>query len=131
MKAITYNEVYVFKLGRWALHARLSSSEQNQAVELTAASYMANDPTGTLLAWRGWSFNDRETGFLDRLQLAQIRIIRPGGNLDEQAPTEKPFHEIDGSAGLYAGLSAEHVDYGKLSFLWYENLADDHAFVLS
>ncbi len=100
-------------------------------VELTAAGYMANDPTGTLLAWRGWSFNDRETGFLDRLQLAQIRIIRPGGNLDTQAPTEKPFHEVDGSGGVYAGLSLAHADYGKLSFLWYDNLADDHAFVKS
>ena len=37
MKAITYNEVYVVKLGRWALHARLSSSEQNQAIELARA----------------------------------------------------------------------------------------------
>ncbi len=37
MKAITYNEVYVVKLGRWALHARLSNSEQNQAIEVARA----------------------------------------------------------------------------------------------
>ena len=34
MKAITHYEVYAVKLGRWALHARLSQGEQNQAVEL-------------------------------------------------------------------------------------------------
>jgi adenylate cyclase len=34
MKAITHCEVYVVKLGRWTLHARLSESEQTQAVEI-------------------------------------------------------------------------------------------------
>jgi len=104
---------------------------QDITFELTAAGHSANDPAGTLLAWRGWSFNDRETGFMDRLQLAQIRIIRPGGMLSAQAPTEKPFHEIDGDAGYYAGGSIAHTDYGKLAALWYDNLADDRAFVKS
>ncbi len=33
MKAITHYEVYVVKLGRWALHARFSQGEESQAVE--------------------------------------------------------------------------------------------------
>ena len=37
MKAITYYEVYVVKLGRWALHARLSQGEQTQAIEVARA----------------------------------------------------------------------------------------------
>ncbi len=37
MKAITHCEVYVVKLGRWTLHARLSESEQNQAIEIARA----------------------------------------------------------------------------------------------
>ncbi len=97
-------------------------------LDLTGAVYMANDPAGTLLAWRGWSFNDRETGLLDRLQLAPIRIIRPTGKLATQASTEKPFHEVDQRAGFYAALSAEHADFGKLSVLWYDNRANDHGF---
>lgn len=101
-------------------------------VSLTGAVYGANDPAGTLLAWRGWSFNDRETGFFDRLQLAQIRIIKPPtGKLSTQAATEKPFHEIDNRYGYYVGLSADHDIYGKLSVLWYDNKADDHGFVRS
>lgn len=101
---------------------------EDMEIDLTGAVYMANDPTGTLLAWRGWSFNDRETGFLDRLQLAPIRIIRPTGKLPTQASTEKPFHEIDQRAGFYAALSADHADFGKVSVLWYDNRADDHGF---
>src|SRR5262245_684399 len=34
MKAITHFEVYVVKLGSWALHARLSQAEQNHALEI-------------------------------------------------------------------------------------------------
>jgi len=34
MKAITYYEVYVVKLGRWALHARLSQGEHDRALEM-------------------------------------------------------------------------------------------------
>jgi hypothetical protein len=97
-------------------------------VEATGAVFTANDPAGTLLAWRGWSFNDRETGFFDRLRLAPIRIIRPGGGLSRQASTEKPFHEIDGRPGYYAGLSVDASDYGKLTALWYDNSANDRAF---
>jgi len=108
--------------------ATLFHQTDDMEVDLTGALFMANDPTGTLLAWRGWSFNDRETGFFDRLQLAPIRMIRPGGRLSTQASTEKPFHEIDGIVGYYVGASVDNA-FGKLSALWYDNRADDRAFV--
>ncbi len=111
--------------------ATIYHREGDWQMDLTGAVFLANDPAGTLLAWRGWSLNDRVTGLFDKLSLAQIRIIRPTGNLNTQAPTEKPFHEIDGHAGYYVGLSLEHADYGKLSVLRYDNKANDHAFVLS
>jgi hypothetical protein len=94
----------------------------------TGAIFIANDPTGTLLAWRGWSLNDRETGFFDRLRLAPIRIISPTGGLSKQAPTEKPFHEIDGKPGFYGAVEADYADLGKLSVLYYDNNADDRMF---
>lgn len=53
-------------------------------IGLTGALYGANDPAGTLLAWRGWSLNDRETGLLDRLRLAPVRIIQPTGSLSSR-----------------------------------------------
>ncbi len=92
---------------------------------LTGAIFGYNDPAGTMLAWRGWSFNDRETGFFDRLQLAQIRIFRPPSRMSTHAKTEKPFHEIDGRAGVYASIDIKNADYGRLTALWYDNKADD------
>ena len=44
---------------------------------VTGAVYYFNDPTGTLLARRGWTLSDREAGIFDRLRVAQVRIIRP------------------------------------------------------
>ena len=97
-------------------------------IAVTGAVFAANDPTGTLLAWRGWSLNDRETGLFDRMRLAPIRIISPSGGLAKQASTEKPFHEIDGRPGYYAAFAVDHADYGNLTALWYDNNADDRAF---
>jgi len=109
------------------LEATLFHQSDDLEIALTGAAHMANDPTGTLLAWRGWAVHDREAGLFDRLRLAPIRMIRPGGMLDSQAPTEEPFHEIDGRVGYYAALTLDHVDYGHFSALWYDNNADDHA----
>ena len=89
------------------------------------AAFVANDPAGTQLAWRGWSLHDREAGLFDRLKLAPVRITRPGARLFRQAPSEEPFHEIDNRVGYYTHTSAEHRDYGTLTALWYDNNADD------
>lgn len=92
---------------------------------VSGAAFVANDPAGTQLAWRGWSLHDREAGLFDRLALAPVRITRPGARLFKQAPSEEPFHEIDNRVGYYAHFSAEHMDYGELTALWYDNNADD------
>jgi hypothetical protein len=91
----------------------------------TGSVYYFNDPTGTLLAWRGWTLSDREAGLFDRVRVAEVRIIRPGSQLDEQALTEEPFHEIDAKPGYYAGAHADSDDYGRLQILWYHNNGDD------
>jgi len=102
---------------------------QTEDVELgvTGAIVADNDPAGTMLAWRGWSFSDREAGLLDQLKLAKIRIIRPTGALFEQAPTNAPFDEIDNRIGYYVGTSLVHTDYGTLQAMWYDNRANDKA----
>ncbi len=98
---------------------------QDVNLEMAGAAFVANDPAGTQLAWRGWSLHDREAGLFDRLNLAPVRITRPGARLFRQAPSEEPFHEIDNRVGYYAHASAEHLDYGTLTALWYDNNADD------
>ena len=102
---------------------------QTNDIELgvTGAIVTANDPTGTLLAWRGWSFNDREAGLFDQLRLAKVRIIRPTGALFEQAPADSPFDEIDNRIGYYVAGSLIHTDYGSLQAMWYDNRANDKA----
>lgn len=92
---------------------------------LTGAFFKFNDPTGTLLAWRGWTISDREVGLFDRVPLPRVRIIRPGATLDEQAGSEEPFHEIDERIGYYAAAHVSLEDYGRLEALRYDNRADD------
>ena len=96
-------------------------------LDVTGAVYEFNDPTGTLLAWRGWSFNDREAGLFDQLRLAKVRIIRPTGALYQQAPTDNPFDEIDNRIGYYVSGSVAHTDFGTLQAMWYDNRANDKA----
>lgn len=102
---------------------------QNNDLEagVTGALYTANDPAGTQLTWRGWSFNDREIGLFDHMQLTQIPIIQPTGGLSRQAPTEAPFVEIDNRVGYYAAGYLNHADWGKATVMWYDNNANDRA----
>lgn len=93
----------------------------------TAAAFWYNDPAGTSLAWRGWLFNDRQTGLMDRLKLPLIRIIRPGAVLAEQHPFDRPFKEIDHNTGWYFAATADYAGYGTLSVMAYNNHADDRA----
>src|SRR5262249_38873079 len=40
---------------------------ERDEVRILGAGFGSNDPSGTLLAWRGWGLHDRQTGFGDRL----------------------------------------------------------------
>lgn len=97
-------------------------------LSLTGSAFIANDPAGTLLAWRGWALHDREAGIFDQLPLAPIRSIEPGGSVDRQAPWVEPFHQIDSRIGGYAGLTIDHYALGRLSLLYYDNQGWDRAF---
>lgn len=105
---------------------------QNDDLEsgITGALCTANDPAGTQLTWRSWSFNDREIGLFDRMPLTQIPIIQPTGNLFKQTPTERPFHEIDNRVGYYAAAYLDRADWGKATVMWYDNNANDRALQL-
>lgn len=97
-------------------------------ISLTGSAFIANDPAGTLLAWRGWALHDREAGIFDQLPLAPIRSIEPGGSVERQAPWVEPFHQIDTRVGGYVGLTIDHYALGKLSLLYYDNQSFDRAF---
>lgn len=88
---------------------------------LTAALFLANDPAGTLLAWRGWALHDRKTGIFDRVPLAPLPVFEPGGPFAKQAPWVEPVHEIDDNPGWYLGGHWNHLDRLRLEALIYRN----------
>jgi len=99
-----------------------------QKIGFTGALYKANDPTGSLLAWRGWALHDFKTGLNDRVPLAPTHSIGPDGDFPKQAPWVEPFHEIDGKWGSYGTLTWEHAGSFKTRALYYDNHGDPTAF---
>jgi hypothetical protein len=95
---------------------------------LTGAAFGSNDPTGTLLGWRGWTLQDRQTGFGDRLAYPQVPGSAPGGPFEKNAPWVEPMVEVDGRVGWYAGAAFEHVGRIEARALRYDNRADQTAF---
>ncbi len=95
MKAITHYEVYLVKLGRWALHARLSQGEQNQAVEL-ARSLEADSgrPTQVL-----------EENLEPELERITIRVIAQYGTAPPE--TKGPSTDTDITSRVFmVGLNS-------------------------
>ena len=96
---------------------------------VTFAGYVANDPAGSLLAWRGWALHDRESGVFEQLPLPTIPSLETG-SMARQAPWVEPFHQLDDRVGEYAAVTVDHYELGKISVLYYDNQAFDRAFDL-
>ena len=96
--------------------------------EINAALFVANDPAGSLLAWKGWSIHDRQSRLGDKLPLPPLPQIQPGGLFEDQDPYVAPFREVDDRIGYY--LNAEWR-FGKkflLRAMHYDNRAEPTAF---
>ncbi len=74
----------------------------NQQMSVSGAIFIKNDPAGTLLAWRGWTLSDRQTGLSDELPIAPILALTPQGLFPQQPPFVEPLREVDDRAGFYA-----------------------------
>jgi len=110
------------------VEGRAALRPEGHELAVAAAAFGGNDPTGTLLAWRGWSMGDRQTGVSDRLALAPIPSIEPGG-IFEQAPRwVQPFREIDGRVGYYAAASYKKIGVLDVRVVHYDNRADPGVF---
>jgi hypothetical protein len=90
----------------------------------TAALYRGNDPTGTLLAWRGWTISDRVAGLNEAVLLPDLPVYRSDGAIPRQARTIHPFRELDGRLGYYAGAQYRYGTRLELAALHYDNRAD-------
>ena len=103
---------------------RLEWRGRDNTLEAAASLYFANDPTGTLLADRGWSLSDLTYGIGGRLHEPDV-LVRDFG---ETPPVRyNPFQEIDGRPGWYAQLAWHSREFGELSLLRYDNDADGSA----
>jgi hypothetical protein len=104
------------------------SGTQNEFA-VTGAIFANNDPTGSLLAWRGWAMHDRQTGYADKLPLADIPAIGYSYSLfPEQPYWTQPFREVDGRPGYYAGAAWNNAKSVDLRALYYDNRGNPTSF---
>lgn len=93
-------------------------------VGLVVAVFNGNDPTGTLLAWRGWSISDRIGGRFDTVKLPDLPVYRYDGAIPRQWRDIHPYREVDGRLGYYAGANFNVGTKLELAALHYDNLGD-------
>ena len=110
------------------LEARLGVVSGQNELWLTGAAFGGNDPTGTLLAWRGWALHDRQTMSGEKLPLPPISSIGPAGLFSRQAPWDSPIREVDGRVGFYGGARVKVAGRLDLDGLYYDNRGDPAAF---
>jgi hypothetical protein len=93
-------------------------------VSLIGALYCCNEETGTLMAERGWTMDDRPTGLFERVRIpdATLRLFHapvPGNT--------GMFNQIDGNPGWYAGAAWQIPGIAQLSITRYDNRSDPAA----
>ncbi len=92
---------------------------------LSGAFYKGNDPTGTILAWRGWGLHDRQSLTNERLFFADYPSLREGQALAPQAEWVEPYREIDGRWGYQMGLHWDYQRKSRVRYYYYNNNADE------
>lgn len=85
---------------------------------LTGGVFGWNDPTGVVLASRGFTLSDRQTTLFGRV----------GANNSAPLPPTRVFGEIDHRAGYYAGVEGRYYDRVVIRALHYDNRGDTDAF---
>ena len=103
-------------------HGRVAGDAHD--IGLTLAIFAGNDPTGTLLTWRGWGIGDRITGISEPLTLADLPVYRPDGKLRRQSRTIYVFREFDNRLGYELSAAYAYAGWLELSAMTYDNRAE-------
>ena len=103
------------------VEARLQHRGSVADIEAFGALYGGNDPAGELLAARGWSLGDLTSGLGARVREPDVYAPLAGATVPVRY---RPFDDIDGRLGWYAGVAIDAPAYGKLSLLRYDNRGD-------
>lgn len=106
----------------WRRPGRVNRSPHS--VELKAGVFKGNDPLGTLLAWRGWSIQDRITLYNERVLFAPYSTLTLAGPDTGQPAWVEPFQEIDGRFGYYLGGHWDYFKTFQTRVYWYDNNGD-------
>ena len=94
-------------------------TDSGDRIGVFAAGFGNNDTAGVLLAWRGWSLDDYSATINDSFPITPE--VAQSGLFPKQAASTRPFAEIDGRPGFYAGVSLERPESGKLRAIYYDN----------
>ena len=95
----------------------------------TAALYAANDPAGTLIAWRGWSVSDRISGLSETLPMANLPFFRPApAQSQTQSRFINEFRELDQRLGFYVAANYAYAGRFEVAAMRYDNRADPMVF---
>lgn len=109
----------------WSLQRNLGGPGSPHAAGLFASLFYGNDPSGTLLAWKGWGIHDRQTRWREQLPLPPLPQLADGTRLrDKQAPWAEPFKEIDHQPGYVLGAEWRYAQRAFLQIMHYDNRAD-------
>lgn len=92
-------------------------------ISLQGALFVGNDPTGSLLAWKGWSAHDRQSRFGDELPLPPLPLIQPGELFEAQDPYVAPFREVDNEVGFYVNGEWQFGSRLRVRAMHYDNRA--------
>lgn len=101
--------------------AKVEWRREGGTITLLGALYGFNDPAGVMIADRGWTFDDKPVGLLERSRLpdAQAIVSRRAAPMQSEL-----FAEIDGNVGYYVGAIYEPDDFGLIEIQRYDNMAD-------
>lgn len=87
----------------------------------------ANDPSGTLLAWRGFALHDRVSRVGDRIPLPALKSFRRPDLFPDQPAYVQPVREVDKRWSWSTGLAVTHPRY-RIKALYQPGLANSAAF---
>lgn len=86
-----------------------------------------NDPSSSLLAWRGWALHDRQLRMGDEIRIANLPTINSDTGFTKQRPYYEPFNEVDDRPGYTYSFFGKHVGGLLVRFYRYDNRGDPEA----
>jgi hypothetical protein len=98
-----------------------------QHLSFEGGMFYGNDPTGALLAWRGWTAHDRQTGINGKVPLPSQPALEPWDDEGDPPAHFSPFKEIDHHAGFYAGAEWQWDKHLRIKYVHYDNHANPEA----